>query len=116
MAWGKCAMATELDTIFDVIERHRELSAQHAAAASVSSKLVAGPEFDAADAISEERGLALEEYADVLIHSKPTTLAGVSALSRYVASLPAWLLSDENDWHQSFLRTLADAVDEIGVR
>ncbi|WP_246783611.1 hypothetical protein [Bradyrhizobium sp. CCBAU 21365] len=77
-------MATELDTIFDVIERHRELSAQHAAAASVSSKLVAGPEFDAADAISEERGLALEEYADVLIHSKPTTLAGVIALSRYV--------------------------------
>ncbi|QIG91055.1 MULTISPECIES: hypothetical protein [unclassified Bradyrhizobium] len=40
-------MATELDSNFDVIERHRELSAQHAAAVSVSAKLVAGPEFDA---------------------------------------------------------------------
>ncbi|MEY9707482.1 hypothetical protein ABIF50_003256 [Bradyrhizobium diazoefficiens] len=33
-------MATEFDTIFDVIERHRELSVQHAAAVSVSAKLV----------------------------------------------------------------------------
>ncbi|WP_271553256.1 MULTISPECIES: hypothetical protein [unclassified Bradyrhizobium] len=64
-------MATEFDTIFDVIERHRELSVQHAAAVSVSAKLGAGPEFDAADAISEERRLALEEYADVLTPSRP---------------------------------------------
>ncbi|WP_164719152.1 MULTISPECIES: hypothetical protein [Bradyrhizobium] len=108
-------MATELDSIFDVIEHHRELSAQYDAAVSLSAKLVEGPEFDAAEAISEERLLALEQYADVLIHSKPTTLAGVIALSRYVASLPTWLLSDEYDWHQSFLRMLTDALDEISV-
>ncbi|MCD9112413.1 MULTISPECIES: hypothetical protein [Bradyrhizobium] len=60
-------MATEFDTIFDVIER----SVQHAAAVSVSAKLVAGLEFHAADAISEERRLALEEYADVLTPSRP---------------------------------------------
>ncbi|MCP3475535.1 hypothetical protein NLM33_35190 [Bradyrhizobium sp. CCGUVB1N3] len=96
-------------------EHHRGLSAQHDAVVSISAKLVEGPEFDAADAISEKARLALEEYADVLIHSKPTTLMGVIALSRYVASLPAWLLSDEYDWHQPFLRTLADALDEISV-
>ncbi|WP_439372665.1 hypothetical protein [Bradyrhizobium sp. DASA03120] len=105
-------MATELDSIFEVIEHHRGLSAQHDAAVSISAKLVEGPEFDAADAISEKTRLALEEYADVLIHSKPTTLAGVIGLSRYVASLPAWLLSDEYDWHQPFLRMLADALDK----
>ncbi|MCP3468066.1 MULTISPECIES: hypothetical protein [unclassified Bradyrhizobium] len=108
-------MATELDSIFDVIEHHRALSAQHDAAASISAKLVEGPEFDVADAISEARRLALAEYADVLIHSKPTTLAGVIALSRYVAGLPPWLLSDEYDWHQPFLRTLAEALDEISA-
>ncbi|WP_245284122.1 hypothetical protein [Bradyrhizobium sp. Cp5.3] len=101
-------MATELDSIFDVIEHHRELSAQYDAV--VSAKLDDGPELGAADAISDERSLALQQYAAVLIRSKPGTLAGVIALSRYVASLPAWLLSDEYDWHQPFLRTLADAL------
>ncbi|WP_445222171.1 hypothetical protein ACKWRH_21155 [Bradyrhizobium sp. Pa8] len=103
-------MATELDSIFEVIEHYRGLSAQYDAAASMSAKLVEGGEFDAAEAISEERLLALDQYRDVLLQSKPTTLAGVIALSRYVASLPAWLLSDE--WHQPFLRMLADALDD----
>ncbi|WP_445219851.1 hypothetical protein ACKWRH_06830 [Bradyrhizobium sp. Pa8] len=109
---GQMRHATELDSIFEVIEHHRGLSAQHDAAASISAKLVEGPEFDAAEAISEERLLALDQYGDVLIHSKPTTLAGAIALSRYVASLPAWLLSDEYDWHHPFLTTLADALDK----
>ncbi|MCP3460577.1 hypothetical protein [Bradyrhizobium sp. CCGUVB23] len=108
-------MATAFDSIFDVIEHHRELSAQYDAAVSISAELDDGPEFGADDAISDERLLALQQYAAALIHSKPTTLAGVIALSRYVASLPAWLLSDEYDWHQPFLTRLADALDEISA-
>ncbi|WP_245509223.1 hypothetical protein [Bradyrhizobium zhanjiangense] len=79
---------TEPDPIFDVIARNREFSAQHDAAVSISAKLAEGPEFDAADEISGERQLALAEHANTLIHSKPTTIAGVIALSRL---LPAYL-------------------------
>ncbi|WP_235884954.1 hypothetical protein [Bradyrhizobium frederickii] len=99
IALCKCRLLTERDSIFEVIEHHRKLRAQVDAAASISAKLVEGPEFDAADAISEQKRLALEEYADVLIHSKPTALAGVIALNRCVARLPAWQLSDDYDWH-----------------
>ncbi|RXH21197.1 hypothetical protein XH94_38105 [Bradyrhizobium zhanjiangense] len=107
--------AADRDPLFVVIERHRELSAHYDAALSVSAKLDGGPEFDAADEISSQRNHALAEHAKVLIRSKPTTIPGVVAFSRYVASLRAWQLSDEEDWHQVFLTVLADAVDEISV-
>lgn len=97
---------------FGVIARNRELSAEHDAAVSISAKLDSGLEFDAADETSEEKRLALAEHANVLIHPKPTTIAGVIALSRYVASLKAWQLSDDEDWHQVFLATLADAIEK----
>ncbi|WP_258769363.1 hypothetical protein [Bradyrhizobium arachidis] len=97
-----------------MIEQNRELAAQSDAAASISTRLDEGPEFDAADEITGEREAALRQHLTLLIRSKPTTMAGVVALSRYVASIPAWRLSeDEDGWHQAFLRTLADAMDEI---
>lgn len=101
------------DPILSVIERHRELYAHLDAATAVSAKLLEGPEFDAADEISRDRRLALAEFSNVLIRSKPTTIAGVIALSRYVATLPAWQLSNDENWHQGFLGTLADALDSL---
>lgn len=85
------------------------------AAVSVSAKLEEGTAFDVADEISGERCAALQEHAGVLVGSKPTTIAGVAALSRYVASLGAWQLPDDETWHRVLLRTLADAIDEIGA-
>jgi hypothetical protein len=77
----------------------------------IRSKLLEGPEFDAADEISAERRDALAEYAAVLIGSAPTTMAGITALIRYVASLGEWQLPADEDWHQVFLGTLATALD-----
>ncbi|RXH26040.1 hypothetical protein XH84_30755 [Bradyrhizobium nanningense] len=109
------AAAEDRDPIFVVIERHRELSAHHDAAASVSAKLEDVADFFAADEISGQRNLALSEHANVLIRSKPTTIAGAIALTRYVAGLPEWELPDDDAWHRVFLEGLADAIDEIGT-
>lgn len=113
------------DPIFAAIARHRELSARYAAAAAVSTSLPAGPEFEAAEAISAERSQALIDHADEMIRSKPTTLAGAVALMRYVASLAEW--EEPSDWrpwkisngatvnwHQIFLDAMAAALDQIG--
>ncbi|WP_247554915.1 hypothetical protein [Bradyrhizobium sp. 138] len=42
-------------------------------------------------------------------------MAGVIALTRYVAGLREWELPDDDAWHRVFLRGLADAIDEIGM-
>ena len=73
------------EPIFTVIERHRELSVLCDEAVSISAKLEDSPEFDAADEIS----------------------AGI----RYVASLGEWQVPTDEDWHQVFLSTLANALD-----
>ena len=100
-----------VDPIFTVIERHRELSVHLDAAVSVSGKLLDGPEFDAAEAVAEQCSQTLIEHADVLIRSKPTTIAGIVALSRYVGTLGEWQLPDDQGWHQTLLGTMADALD-----
>ncbi|WP_354124585.1 hypothetical protein [Bradyrhizobium sp. LA6.10] len=102
-----------MDPIFNVIERHRELSARYDAATSVSAKLSEGPEFDAADAVSGERSQALHRHAAVLIRSEPTTIAGVNVLIHYVAGLRQWEVPADDGWHQVLLGTLADALDGI---
>ncbi|MGY4294612.1 hypothetical protein ACVWXN_002707 [Bradyrhizobium sp. i1.4.4] len=103
------------DPIFAVIERHRELTAHYDAAVSVSAKLEEGAEFDAADEISGERSADLRDHANVLVQSKPTTIAGLIALSRYTASLREWQLPDDQGWHKIFLAALADAIDEVST-
>ncbi|GLR87691.1 hypothetical protein [Bradyrhizobium iriomotense] len=100
------------DPVLAVIDRHRELSARLDEATAVSSKLHEGPEFDAADEISGERHSVLKEHAKVLVQSKPRTIAGIIVLSRYVASLGASQLPDDERWHQVVLETLAAAIEE----
>jgi hypothetical protein len=113
------ALATESDPIFAMIERHRELSAHCRAAYDISGNLLAGPEFDAAEAVSAERNDRLTNHVDALIGCEPTTMAGVLAAMRYLATLSdwqepsdaEWLSGDGEsmDWHQAFLDTLANA-------
>jgi hypothetical protein len=116
------AAAAEPDPIFAVIERHRQLSELFTAAVDVSSRLEGGPEFEAADAISAERNQALMGHADALIRSIPTTMAGVIALARYVASLDEWQTPGDDreiwdepspSWHQVFLNTTATAIEAM---
>jgi len=116
------ALALVPDQIFAAIERHRELSADYTAAVDISSKLEDGPEFEAADAIAGDRCGDLLDHADALIRLEPTTMAGVIALMRYVASLEEWQTprdSDEFDgqppgWDKAFYTTVANALDRIG--
>jgi hypothetical protein len=122
------AAAAPADPVFVVIDRHRGLSAHFTEAVDVSAKLEDGSDFEAADAIASERNQALLDHAEVLIRSEPTTMAGALALTRYVASLEEWQMPADRreiseiaesltaDWHQAFLRTLADALDNITMR
>jgi hypothetical protein len=117
------AAAAESDPIFAMIERHRELSAHCSAAYDISGKLLDGPEFDAAEAVSVEKHDRLIDHADALIGCEPTTMAGVLAAMRYLATLSDWQepshaewISGDGasmDWHQAFLDTLANAIEPI---
>ncbi|MCK1501479.1 hypothetical protein [Bradyrhizobium sp. 188] len=118
------AVHADQDATFAIIERHRELFALLDAAAAISGKFVDGPEFEAADAITAARRRDLVQHTGTLIRSAPTTMAGTLALTRYVASIAQWQLSEDHDppeqtspptgeWHHVFLRMLADALERI---
>jgi hypothetical protein len=117
------AAAVESDPIFAMIERHRELSGQCRAAYDISGKLLDGPELDAAEAVSVEKHDRLIDHADALVGCEPTTMAGVLAAMRYLATLPDWQEPSDGewisgdgasmDWHQAFLDTLANAIESI---
>ena len=116
------ALATN-DPIFAMIERHRELSAHCSAAYDISGKLHAGPEYDAAEAVSTEKHGRLIDHTDALICCEPTTMVGVVAVMRYLATLSDWQEPSDADWisgdgasmdwHQAFLDTLANAIELI---
>jgi hypothetical protein len=78
------------DPVYALIGRHCELSAHCKAAYDISGNLLAGPEFDAAEAVSVEKHDRLIDHADALIACEPTTMAGVLAAMRYLATLPDW--------------------------
>ncbi|MGV7219593.1 hypothetical protein [Bradyrhizobium sp. UFLA05-112] len=75
-------MTIKDDPIFAAIERHRELSKRHSAAADVSTKLLDGPEFEAADKITASRRDELAKYADTLIRTGSRD-RGFDALRRH---------------------------------
>jgi hypothetical protein len=114
------------DPIYALIERHRELSARYDAAVSVSAKLFDGPEWEAAEEVTAAACTALLDFADSLVCSEPTTLAGVIALLRYAAALQEWEIprnlevvdvdGELIDWSRAFFATVANALDRIGVR
>jgi hypothetical protein len=109
------------DPIFAMIERHRDLSSHCSAAYEISGKLLKGPKFDAADAVSAERHGLVEDQADALICTEPSTMAGVLAMMRYAATwsewqqpTEGWTLDDASaDSHQVLLETLARAIESI---
>jgi hypothetical protein len=101
------------DPIFAMIERHRELSLHYDDAVSISAKLDEGPEFDAAEEVSEQRADAMVQHAAALIGTAPTTKAGAAALIRYIASLGEWEVPADEGWRQVFLGTLANALDRM---
>lgn len=74
-----------------------------------------GPEFDAAEKVTSERSDALDRHTKVLFHSQPTTIAGVIALTRYVAGLGLGQVPDDVWWPQVFLGILADAIAEASA-
>jgi hypothetical protein len=78
------------DPIYALIEKHRELSARYDAAVSISGALEAGPEFDAAEEVTAAACDDLLDFADSLVCSQPTTIAGVIALLRYTAAMQEW--------------------------
>ncbi|WP_036010811.1 hypothetical protein [Bradyrhizobium yuanmingense] len=116
------------DPIFAAIDRHRELSARLAAAMAVSTKLVNGPEFEAADTVSGARAEDLKACGASLIRSEPATMAGAIALTRYLAGLGEWQMPTDDplaeasrdlsdDWRRKvLLTTLANALDKISAK
>lgn len=57
----------------------------------------------AVDDVSAQSSQALQDHAGVLIRSEPTTIAGVRALTSYVAGLRQWEVPADDGWHQVLL-------------
>lgn len=112
------------DPVFAAIQRHQDLTAHFDAAIEISGGMTDDPEFEDAEAVTNERGDALVAHADVLICKEPTTLAGIVVLLRYVARLEEWQTPSYwkrweaadgvvMDWRQTFLDTMAKAIEAI---
>ena len=95
------------DPIFAAIERHRGAAAVYAA-----SDPDTDPEGDALALIEDE------DAREVLLTTRPTTLAGCAAVLRYVASYDAdhdISLFDLADG-ATFMRRIADAIEALATR
>ncbi|MCC8977593.1 hypothetical protein [Bradyrhizobium acaciae] len=101
------------DPIFKVIARHRDVSKDYDDAGAIWSKFISGPEYEAAGKIVDKKHAPLERQTKLLMRSKPTTMAGTIALTRYVAGLRLWQMPNEEDWYASFLGGLADVLGAI---
>lgn len=112
------------DPIYAAIERHRELSTRYDAAVAVSAKLFDGPEWEAAEKITDAACAELFDFADNLVCSQPTTLAGVIALLRYAAAMQEWEMPREipdedgklTHWSNAIFMAVVNTLDQIGVQ
>lgn len=112
------------DPIYGIIEQLRELSARYDAAVSVSGALQEVPKFDAAEEVTAAACTDLLDFADSLVCSQPTTLAGLIVLLRHVAAMQEWEIPRDlevsgedgelTDWTRTFLAKVARALEQIG--
>jgi hypothetical protein len=119
----------QVDPIFAAIEAHKALVAEWRGLLKISGRLMpkdAGY-HDATEATATALGVAIDAQL-VLMGTKPTTVAGVAALLRYVASF--WVegndsydrgtavyetLADDDllDAGERFLPMIADAIERV---
>ncbi len=117
------AVAAGPDPVFAAIERYKVLSAEHDAAVDISAALE-DEDPDRLDAEHETSRTtdALFVEMDVIFTFRPSTVAGVAALLKYISTLEEWQmppgLEDGNVLRtvQTLCTCLAAALEQSMVR
>jgi hypothetical protein len=117
------AAATEPDPVFATIERYKVLSAEYTAAVDRSAPLEPeDPDYLEAEDETERTGTALFEQMDLIFSFRPSTVAGVAALLKYITTLKDWQMAPglEDGEGAAAVETLctclAEAIEQSGVQ
>ena len=115
--------AAEPDPVFAAIERYKVLSAKHTAAVDRSAPLEDDdPDFLEAEDETERTGTALFEQTNVIFSFRPSTVAGVVALLKYISTLMDWQMApgledgDGSKAVKTLCTCLAAAIEQSGVQ
>ncbi|WP_369723078.1 hypothetical protein AB8Z38_03055 [Bradyrhizobium sp. LLZ17] len=117
------AAAAVPDPVFAAIDRYKLLSVEYTAAVDRWAPLEhAHPDRSDAEDETSRTSDALFEQIDVLFTFRPSTLAGVAALLKYITTLEDWQMPPGLDESGSVkvVKTLctsvAAAIEQSGVR
>ncbi|EIG63490.1 hypothetical protein [Bradyrhizobium sp. WSM1253] len=121
VAWP--AAAAVPDPVYAAIERYKALSVEYTAAVEWRAPLEDDdPDLWDAEEEASRTSAALFEQMDLIFSYRPTTIAGVVALLKYIATLEDWQmaagLDDSNSMAsvQTLCTCLAAAIEQSGVR
>lgn len=117
------AAATEPDPVFAAIERYEVLSAEYAVAVDRRAPLEDDdPDLLEAEDETSRTATAMFEQMDIIFTFRPSTVAGVAALLKYISTLEDWQmpsgLDDSNSMGavQMLCTCLAAAIEQSGVQ
>jgi hypothetical protein len=115
--------ATEPDPVFAAIERYKVLSAEYTVAVDRRAPLEDDdPDLLEAEDETSRTSTALFEQMDVIFTFRPSTVAGVAALLKYISTLEDWQMApgfEDGDGMKSvktLCTCLAAAIEQSGVR
>ena len=114
-----------VDPVYAAITRREQISILYTAAVDRSGDMEAShPDYEEAVGITAEVSTALfEQRSKPIFGFRPTTLAGVTALLRYIAKLEAWHIGrargleepDAQDAVQALCASIATAIEQMKV-
>ena len=109
------------DPVFAAIERYKVLSAEYTAAVERRAPLDDDdPDFLEAENVTSRTGTALFEQMDLIFTFRPSTVAGVAALLKYISTLEDWQMPQGLDDSNSMMAVkllctcLAGAIEQSG--
>jgi hypothetical protein len=116
------AAALAADPIYAAIERYKVLFAEYTAAVDRSAPLeVEDPDWLEAENETSRTGTALFEQMDLIFTFRPSTVAGVAALLKYISTLKDWQMApgledgDSMKAVKTLCTCLAAAIEQSGV-
>lgn len=115
--------AAEPDPVFAAIERYKVLSAEYTVAVDRRAPLEDDdPDLSEAEDEASRIATALFEQMDLIFTFRPSTVAGVAALLKFISTLEDWQMApgledgDGMKAAQTLCTGLAAAIEQSGVR
>ncbi|MGF3026941.1 hypothetical protein ACQVP2_29505 [Methylobacterium aquaticum] len=107
--------AAEPDPVFALIEEHQAAYAAWSPLAAVWSETAGGsPEWDVAEAAQAEPGARETQAFEALLKARPTTAAGLWALTAYLPEVVRKVGLNADSTEQAALDTLRDSALHLG--